>query len=261
MSDLVLACVQSQQFWEDKAANFAHFDGMLVAEKLSDVDVLVFPEMFHTGFSMNAEVLAEEMHGSPGITWLQDVAAKHDCLTIASLIIKDEVRFFNRMVACYPQGEMAWYDKAHLFSLAGEDSKFTAGTARQIIPFRNWKINLQVCYDLRFPESCRNAIGADGLAEYDLLVYVANWPQKRITHWDTLIPARAIENQCYVAAVNRVGEDGNGIVYDGHSMVVNAMGEKEACYGHGEELLFKTALSLEKLVATRKMIPFLKDKK
>ena len=261
MSDLVLACVQSGQFWEDKATNFAHFDGMLAAEQLNDVDILVFPEMFHTGFSMNTVALAEEMHGSPGITWLQDVAAKHDCLTIASLIIKDGEHFFNRMVACYPQGEMAWYDKVHLFSLAGEDASFTAGTKRQIIHFRNWKINLQVCYDLRFPESSRNGIGADGLAEYDLVVYVANWPQKRITHWDALIPARAIENQCYVAAVNRVGEDGNGIVYDGHSMVVNAMGEKEAFYVDGEELLFKSILSLEKLAQIRKTIPFLKDKK
>lgn len=261
MSDLVVTCVQSIQYWEEKPANLKHYDELLATSNLKKTDVLLFPEMFHTGFSMQAEKLAESMDNSEGIQWLKEKASQLDCLVITSLIIEANAQFYNRMVACFPNGEMRWYDKNHLFSLAGEDQNYTAGTTKSIVTFRGWKINLQICYDLRFPESCRNSIGKDGKPEYDLLVYVANWPTRRISHWDILIPARAVENQCYVVGVNRVGQDGNAIQYDGHSMVVNPLGDKDAFYGKGEELVFQSTLSREKLDQTREIIPFLKDKK
>jgi omega-amidase len=261
MSDLVVTCVQSIQYWEDKLANQKHYDELLATSNLEKTDVLLFPEMFHTGFSMQAEKLAEQMDNSEGIQWLKEKAAQLDCLVITSLIIEAGAHYYNRMVASFPNGDMSWYDKNYLFSLAGEDQNYTAGTTKTIVPFRGWKINLQICYDLRFPESCRNGLDQDGETEYDLLVYVANWPTRRISHWDVLLPARAVENQCYAIGVNRVGKDGNGIEYDGHSMVVNPMGEIEAIYERGEELVFQSKLSLEKLNQTRQMIPFLKDKK
>jgi omega-amidase len=261
MSDLVVACVQTRQFWENKEANQIHFEQLLAGTDLSGIDVLVFPEMFTTGFSMDAEHLAEEMGTSNGISWLKKKAVELNCLTVASLIIQEGKAYFNRMVACFPNGEIEWYDKIHLFSLAGEDKVFTPGSRKQIIAFRNWKINLQICYDLRFPENCRNGLTSEGNADYDLLIYVANWPKRRISHWDCLVPARAVENQCYVVAVNRVGEDGNGIEYDGHSMIVNAMGETEVFYAGGKEIVFINTLSREKLEETRRIIPFLKDKK
>jgi len=261
MSDLVVTCVQSIQYWEDKPANLKHYDELLATSNLKKTDVLLFPEMFHTGFSMQAEKLAEHMDNSEGIQWLKEKAAQLDCLVMTSLIIESGAHYYNRMVACFPNGEMSWYDKNYLFSLAGEDQNFTAGTKETIIQFRGWKINLQICYDLRFPESSRNGLNKDGKPEYDLLVYVANWPTRRISHWDILLPARAVENQCYVVGVNRVGQDGNAIQYDGHSMVVNPLGAKEALHERGKELVFQSTLSREKLIQTRKMIPFLKDRK
>jgi omega-amidase len=260
MSNLVIAGVQASQFWEDREQNLLHFEQLLDKSDLSEVDVLVFPEMFHTGFTMNAASLAEEMSNSFGINWLTAVSKNYTCLTIASLIIKEEDQFFNRMVAVFPNGTVEHYDKRHLFSLAGEEKVFSPGTTQKIITYKDWKLNLQICFDLRFPESARNKIATDGTPEYDVLIYNANWPTRRIAHWDILIPARAVENQCYVIAVNRVGEDGNGLDYVGHSCVFDAIGNKEVTLQDGQEIVFKTTLCKTSLTEIREKLSFLKDR-
>jgi predicted amidohydrolase len=261
MQDLVVAGVQAQQFWEDKVKNLRHFDELLCANDLADVDVLVFPEMFHTGFTMNADGLSEYMEDSMGIEWLKNTSSRYQCLAIASLIISENKQFYNRMVAVYPDGKLAYYDKRHLFSLAAEDQVFTSGTKDCIIDYHGWKIKLQVCFDLRFPEGARNGIGADGQPLYDLLIYNANWPTKRIAHWDILIPARAVENQSYVLAVNRVGTDGNAIEYNGHSQLVDGWGNFLVERQNNSEVLFKATLKMSDLIDLREKLVFLKDKK
>jgi predicted amidohydrolase len=260
MQNLVIAGVQAQQYWEDKAKNLLHFEQMLSVSDLSDVDVLVFPEMFHTGFTMKTDALADRMNDSIGITWLSGIAKQFDCLTLASLIVSEDENVFNRMVAVFPDGTLTYYDKRHLFSLAGEDMVFTPGDRDVIIEFKGWKIKPQVCFDLRFPEAARNGIGEDGQRLYDLLVYTANWPTRRIEHWDILIPARAVENQCYVLAVNRVGVDGNGIAYNGHSQLVDGWGNR-ILIEEDRELIMKSTLKKEDLKNIHDRIPFLKDKK
>lgn len=261
MSDLVVAGVQSRQFWEDKCKNLEHFENLLERSDLSDVDVLLFPEMFHTGFTMNAKPLAETMSQSEGVDWLKTVSARYKCLTIASLIIEEDGLFYNRMVAVFPNGQLEKYDKMHLFSLAGEEKVFSPGMTEKILEFKGWRIKLQVCFDLRFPEGARNGIGKDGKPLYDLLVYNANWPTRRIKHWDILVPARAVENQCYVLAVNRIGTDGNGIEYDGHSQLVDAQGEVLQKYENSEEIVFTSVLSRTGLESLREKLAFLKDRK
>lgn len=259
MQDLVVAGVQAQQFWEDKARNLRHFEELLGGYDLTGVDVLVFPEMFHTGFTMNAANLAEDMVDSVGIKWLKATSDRYQCLAIASLIIREDDQYFNRMVAVYPDGNLAYYDKRHLFSLAGEDEVFTSGENETIVKFKGWRIKLQVCFDLRFPEGARNSLGEYGEPLYDVLIYTANWPTRRIAHWDILIPARAVENQCYVLAVNRVGMDGNAIEYNGHSQLVDGWGNR-LFIAEDSELIIKSTLKMEDLKNIQQRIPFLKDK-
>ena len=258
MSDLVVAGLQAQQYWEDKEKNLYHFDALLNQYDLSEVDVLVFPEMFHTGFSMNAESLAEEMNDSLGITWLKQKSITHQCVSIASLIIRESNQFFNRMVAVFPNGNLEFYDKQHLFSMAGEDKVFTSGEKSKVIEYKGWRIKLQVCFDLRFPEGARNKIDSSGYPEYDLLIYNANWPKRRIAHWDLLLPARAVENQCFVFAINRVGVDGNDIEYDGHSQLVDGWGKIIQRVETSEELVVQI-IKKEDLEGLRNTLVFLKD--
>lgn len=260
MSDLVVAGLQTQQHWEDKEKNLHHFDALLNQHDLNGVDILVFPEMFHTGFSMNAESLAEVMNDSLGITWLKQKSKKYHCVSIASLIIRENNQFFNRMVAVFPNGELEFYDKQHLFSMAGEDKVFTSGEKSKVIEYKGWRIKLQVCFDLRFPEGARNKIDSSGKPEYDLLIYNANWPKRRIAHWDILLPARAVENQCFVLAVNRVGTDGNDIEYDGHSQLVDGWGKILQRVDNTEELFTQT-IKRESLDELRNTLVFLKDRK
>jgi len=260
MSDLVVAGLQAQQYWEDKEKNLHHFDALLNQYDLTEVDVLVFPEMFHTGFTMNAESLAEEMSDSLGINWLKQKSVQHQCVTIASLIIRENNKFYNRMVAVFPDGKLDYYDKQHLFSMAGEDKVFTPGEKTKIIEYKGWKIKLQICFDLRFPEGARNGIDESGKPEYDLLVYNANWPKRRIAHWDILIPARAVENQCFVLSVNRVGTDGNNIEYNGHSQLVDGWGNTLQRVDNSEEMFVQT-INKERLDELRSTLVFLKDRK
>lgn len=261
MSDLKIAALQTNQYWEDKEKNLAHFDELLSKSKLTGVDVLVFPEMFHTGFSMNASSLYEEMDNSIGIDWLKQKAVQYDCLTVASLIIKDNEKYFNRMVAVYPNGTIEHYDKRYLFSFAGEDQVFSAGETEKIIQYKGWNILLQVCFDLRFPENARNEIIKNDTAKYDFVIYIANWPKKRIKHWEKLLPARAIENQTFLLGVNRVGMDGYQHEYNGKSALYSPMGEIVSELQDCQEVVLLGTIRSDDIQNVREEMNFLRDKK
>lgn len=256
MQDLNVTLVQAEQTWEDKQANFKHFESILSNFK-HKTDLIILPEMFHTGFTMNAESLAEAMNGN-GVSWLKTQAKQHNAAFVASLIIKEAGRFYNRMVFVTPKGEVSIYDKRKLFGMAKEDEHYTAGQKNTIVNYKGWKILLQVCYDLRFPEIARNKINESSEPIYDALIYVANWPEKRNQHWKTLLRARAIENQCYVLAVNRVGEDKNKLTYSGDSSVIDPLGKILDTATHSEKILISD-LSFSTLQTVREKLPFLKD--
>ena len=258
MQDLNVTLVQANQIWEDKQANLDNYDKLLA--NVEDTDLIVLPEMFHTGFSMNAEVLAEKMEKSQGIKWLQEKAKAINAAFYTSLIIEEDNHFYNRGVFIHPNGEIATYDKRKSFGLAGEDKIYTSGTKNTIVELNGWKIQLQICYDVRFPEINRNKI--DEKTEkpiYDILLFVANWPAKRSIHWETLLTARAIENQCYVIGVNRIGKDANQLEYSGDSLLTDALGNVQKLTPYLEELT-TYKLSSKELVKIRKTLPFLKDR-
>lgn len=254
MSNLLLTTlVQSQLAWEDKAANLAMFE-----EKIRSIhgkaELVVLPEMFSTGFSMRPEALAETMEGDT-VQWMKRIATEKRIILTGSVIIEEEGHYYNRLLWVLPTGEMGWYDKRHRFGYAGEDNHYTAGNKKLVASVKGWKINLQVCYDLRFPVWARQS-PEEGL--YDVLLYVANWPEKRSHAWKTLLQARAIENQCYVVGVNRIGTDGNGIYHSGDSMVVDPLGAILHTSGDKED---RSTIALDKdhLEAVRTKLPFLKD--
>jgi predicted amidohydrolase len=254
MQDLKIGILQFDQVWQDKQANFAKISDLLVAEK-SEIDLLLLPEMFQTGFTMDIS-LSEAMQGS-SIQFLKELAHSRNCAIYTSLIISDGQFVFNRGVFISPDGQVNTYDKRKSFGLGGEDQYFTAGKNQSIVAFKDWNINLQICYDLRFPELCRNQ-HKDGQAAYDVLLYVANWPSKRISHWDSLLKARAIENQCYVLACNRVGNDANQLNYNGHSQAIDMFGN-ELLAPQEQEGLYVVHISADALIEGRNYLPFLKD--
>jgi omega-amidase len=258
MQDLKLAIVQANQVWEHKNANLEHFENLLESINKDQVDLIILPEMFHTGFSMSSKILAEEMDSSLGLNWLSNLALNKNAAVYTSLIVKEKDSYFNRGVFIYPDGKIATYDKRKLFTLANEDKHYAAGYKNVVVDFKGWKIQLQICYDLRFPEISRNQIDSSGTPFYDLLIYVANWPEKRNHHWKSLLLARAIENQCYVVGVNRVGADGNGLNYSGDSQCIDPLGTIYLCEPNTEQLFFVT-LSMENLNQVRLSLPFLKD--
>ena len=260
MQNINITLVQTKQFWEDKIKNLEHFAWLLEKQLSHQTDIIVFPEMFHTGFTMNAALLAEKMEDSLGIDWLRKTAKFKNALCIASLIIEENGQFYNRMVAVHPNGKIEHYDKVHLFTLAKEDEHFSSGNKRTIVEFRGWKILLQVCYDLRFPENARNSVSSFGNFEFDAIIYVANWPERRITHWDKLLPARAIENQCFVIAVNRVGADANNLEYNGSSQIIDALGNYVLNPIQCEESVQSIDLKHDNLEDTRSKLKFLKDR-
>lgn len=255
MNNLSVTLIQSGLHWEDKAANLNMF-----TEKLSSVpeeaELVILPEMFSTGFSMNPGELAENMDGE-SLQWMKRMAAEKKIILTGSLIIEDSGSYYNRLIWMLPNGQFGYYDKRHLFAYAGEDEHYTPGTKRLVASVKGWKVLLQICYDLRFPVWSRQNKKKEE-PEYDLLVYVANWPERRIQAWKTLLMARAIENQCYVVGVNRVGTDGNDHIYSGDSMVVDPMGEilYQKSY---EEDIFSVQLDYEKLKTIRSKLPFWKD--
>ena len=255
MSTLTITGIQTQLHWENAAANREMFE-----EKINSIsgktEIVIIPETFSTGFSIKPKELAETMAGET-IKWMQRVAAEKKVILTGSVIIKENENYHNRLIWMLPNGQYGIYDKRHLFAYAGENAEFTSGTKRLIASVKGWKINLLVCYDLRFPVWARQQMQEDVL-EYDLLIYVANWPERRNHAWKTLLQARAIENQCYVVGVNRVGHDGNHIYHSGDSMVIDPMGEVLYIKAH-EEDIFTVTLNKEKLEEVRAKLPFWKD--
>ena len=260
MSSLAITLIQTNLHWEDKKANLDMFSKKIESIK-GKTEVIVLPEMFSTGFSMNPGKLAESMNGET-VQWMKKISAENNIILTGSVIIEDEGNYYNRLIWMLPNGQNGHYDKRHRFAFAGEDEKYTAGTKRLIASAKGWKINLQVCYDLRFPVWSRQTPPIekdleDG-AEYDLLIYVANWPERRSIAWKTLLVARAIENQCYVVGVNRVGNDGNNIYHCGDSMVVDPLGEV-LYYKRDEEDIATIVLDKTHLQNIREKFPFWKD--
>ena len=258
MQDLNIGILQFDQIWEDKQKNFSKIKHLLNNKK--GFNLLLLPEMFHTGFTMNHKTHSEKVQYSEGIDFLKSLSKELNCAIYTSLIIKENKDIFNRGVFI-DQEKITFYDKRKCFGLGGETDSFTSGQNEVIVDFQGWKLNLQICYDLRFPELIRNELDVTGMAKYDALLYVANWPKKRITHWTSLIKARAIENQCYVIACNRVGIDGNDIEYNGKSLIVdpngiiqNPLDEKNT------EGIIQGKLSSNELSNLRKKLPFLQDR-
>jgi len=254
MQDLKVGILQFNQVWQDKMSNYECVHSFVKDAK--DLDLLLLPEMFHTGFSMDVSI-ADDWSNSEGIKFLQDLSSKLDIAIYTSMTVKDG-QYFNRGVFVRPDGRIHTYDKRKSFGLGGEDQYFTVGNSETIVELRGWRINLQICYDLRFPELIRNRIDEKGRAAYDLLLYVANWPQTRIQHWDILLGARAIENQCYVLACNRVGTDGNALVYNGHSQAIDLFGNSLLAPTE-QEGLSVVKLGYQHLQDGRNRLPFLKD--
>jgi len=248
---LHITVVQPDIVWEDIAANLVRYEQTIAGIK-GDKHIVALPEMFSTGFSMAPERLAERMDGRT-VSWMADMAVKYRCILTGSIIIEEEDKYYNRMLWVQPNGQIGFYDKRHLFGYAHEDKHYTPGTTRLIAQVNGWRINLMVCYDLRFPVWSRNQ--GD---EYDVLLYVANWPEVRSLAWKTLLQARAIENMCYVVGVNRVGKDGKENNYTGDSSVFGPLGEK-IWQQTGEVACHTLTLDKEVLEKTRSKMPFLND--
>ncbi len=246
-----IALIQTPLIWENPSENRASLQ-----EKISSisqyVDLIVLPEMFTSGFTMNPEKIAETMQGET-ISWLREIARTKNCAITGSLVIQENGKYYNRLVFVFPSGEIQHYDKRHLFTLAGEDKVYTRGTEKLIVNYKEFTICTLVCYDLRFPVFSRN------VEDYDLLIYVANWPKPRVNAWDILLKARAVENMSYVVGVNRVGTDNNNLEYVGHSQAVDFFGN---CLQEPQENegVFIVELDKSTLLETRKKLAFLNDK-
>ena len=255
MSALTITTIQSNLRWEEKPANLR-----MLEEKISGMDekteVIVLPEMFSTGFSMQPQLFAETMEGET-IQWLKRVSRENGVIITGSIIIEEAGNYFNRLIWMLPNGQYGQYDKRHLFAYSNEDKHYSSGNKRLIASTKGWKINLQVCYDLRFPVWARQQ-PKESETEYDLLIYVANWPERRSHAWKTLLCARAIENQCYVVGVNRVGSDGNNIYHSGNSLVIDPLGQVLYHMADDEDI-FTITLQKEILEEVREKFPFWKD--
>lgn len=251
MSTLKITTFQAYLFWENIEKNLQNLSLRLsgIREK---TDLIILPEMFNTGFSMNVESLAEEMNGTT-MQWMHKQAQRFECVVTGSLIIREDGKCFNRLIWMRPDGSFQKYDKRHLFAMGKENDFYTAGKDKLIVELNGWKICPVICYDLRFPVWLRNTP-----PEYDLLLIVANWPERRSLHWRTLIPARAVENLSYVVGVNRVGHDGNEIYHSGDSMCIDPNG-KTVYYKPNDEDLYTFSISKDEVIKARRLYPFLKD--
>ncbi|NDI99648.1 amidohydrolase [Flavobacterium sp. LaA7.5] len=245
-----ISLIQTSLTWENHQVNRDNFTEKI--NSIESTDLILLPEMFATGFTMQPEGVAETMQGK-SVVWMQEMAVAKDCAITGSLVIAENDNYYNRLFFVYPDGSYTTYDKRHLFTLAGEEKHYTAGSDRLVIDYKGWKICPLVCYDLRFPVFSRNT------EDFDLLLYVANWPQVRIQAWDALLKARAIENMCYTAGVNRIGQDNNGHNYSGHSQVVDGLGDYLL-----EPFAYEDVLTVEldktELDKARKKFGFLHDR-
>lgn len=251
VSNLKIMAMQYDIAWEDKESNLDYIERQLGLTDVSNA-LVVLPEMFTTGFSMNSQKLAESMDGL-SVQWLRKRAIKHQCSIFGSLIIEENNKKFNRGILIKKDGNITTYDKRHLFSMAREHKAYDSGNDRLIANIDGWRICFNICYDLRFPVWSRND------DEYDLLIYIASWPIKRIEHWNVLLRARAIENQAYVLGLNRIGMDGNDCEYSGQSQLIDPMGEvKYNCQNKEDKIMEE--LSWKNLLELRDRYPFLADK-
>jgi omega-amidase len=251
-NELTVLGIQADLVWENPTKNRAFFEEKISAFS-KDTDLVVLPEMFTTGFTMNPKKVAEKMNGET-VLWMQKMAKKHQIALIGSLVIEENENYYNRLLFVHPSMKIEIYDKRHSFSLAGENTAYTSGTEKLIVTFKGWKICPFICYDLRFPVWTRNS------ENYDILIFVANWPVKRIRAWDTLLKARAIENMSYVIGVNRTGKDANNYNYSGHSLVVNCLGEALSSLKEEEVGMVKATLVKTAQEGIRKRLGFLNDK-
>lgn len=248
--------IQTSLYWEDRDKNLAHFDDLL-NKVTGKTDLIVLPEMFTTGFTMNPEKLSEPAVG-PTLNWLKQKAAQKNAVITGSVAVEDNGKFFNRLFWVEPNGEFSFYNKRHLFRMAGEDKHYSAGQNKIIKTISEFKICPLVCYDLRFPVWSRNIFSKNNgsyTAAYDVLLYVANWPEVRSYPWKQLLIARAIENQCFVIGVNRIGADGNNIAHSGDSMVINPRGEIISTTKANEESIETVSLDYNYLTEFRKVFP------
>jgi len=250
-NELNIVGIQSSIVWEKPASNLEYF-GQQISKLPSTVDLVILPEMFTTGFSMNPISIAETMEG-PSIKWMVTTAKTNRMALVGSVVIKENAQYFNRLFFIHPNGHIETYDKRHLFTLAKENDQYTSGEERLIVFYKGWRICPLICYDLRFPVWSRNT------NEYDLLVFVANWPSIRIHAWDTLLKARAIENMSYCIGVNRVGKDENGYEYNGHTAIYNFLGEKLSRTIEGKENILQCVVSKNELQKIRQKLNFLED--
>jgi len=249
---LNIAFIQANLSWEDAEANRKMFSEKI--EKISNnVELIILPEMFTTGFSMNAENLAEETEAET-LRWMQEISTSRATAITGSVIITENDHYYNRLFFVFPDGSYKLYDKRHTFTLAKEDETYTAGTERLIVDYKGWKICPLVCYDLRFPVWARNTV------DYDLLIYVANWPEKRVNAWDALLKARAIENMSYCVGLNRTGEDGDGYVYNGHSAAYDPLGNEITELNRSDVFIAEFSIEKESLTEVRTKLKFLQDR-
>ncbi|SNR66513.1 amidohydrolase [Lutibacter flavus] len=252
MQHLKIALIQADLIWQNAEQNRINFSKKINAIS-EPVDLIVLPEMFTTGFSMQPQKIAEYMIGDT-VEWMQKIASKKNTAIAGSVIISENNKYYNRFLFIHPCGKIEYYNKRHLFTLAGEHTVYTQGEVKKIIEYKGWKICPLVCYDLRFPVWARN------VEEYDLLMYVANWPKPRISAWDTLLKARSIENMCYTIGVNRVGKDENNLEYPGHCAIYNCLGEEVVKAIPNKEETIIAILEKNHISETRNKLNFLSDK-
>ncbi|MBA3970568.1 MAG: nitrilase family protein [Bacteroidetes bacterium] len=269
MNDLKVTIIQSDLHWEDKSKNLDMFSRK-IAPLSEATDLIVLPEMFTTGFSMKPELFAESMTG-PTIIWMKEKAKEKNCVITGSFICDDNGKHFNRLVWMNADGSYETYDKRHLFRMGDEDNHYGHGDKKIIVELKGWKICPLICYDLRFPVWARNTrIESSNKTEesaekketdlaYDVLIYVASWPERRCHPWKSLLVARAIENQCYTVGVNRIGNDGNDIYHSGDSVVLNFRGEPVSKTASGKESVETITLNYNDLKEFRKMFPVMLD--
>lgn len=248
--NLNIAVIQTHLHWQDVDGNIAHFTKLLA--NAPQADIYVLPEMFTTGFSMQPEKHATESY-TKGLAWMQQTAREKHAAIVGSMAAEEGGKYYNRLLFVLPDGVYYIYNKRHLFGLGREDEHYTAGTERLVVEYKGWRICPLICYDLRFPVWSRNT------ENFDLLIYCANWPERRIHHWRSLLVARAIENQCYVAGCNRVGPDGNGMDHNGGSMLVD-FGGAILSESFNETTFPSATLDYEALHSYRKSLPFLDDR-
>lgn len=251
-NNLKTALIQVDLVWEDPSENLRKFTEKIDTIK-EQTDLIVLPEMFSTGFSMDAEALAENMDGST-LSWMKETAIDKNTAITGSVIIKENGNFYNRLFFVFPDGSFKTYDKRHTFTLAKEDKTYTAGKERLIVEYKGWRICPLICYDLRFPVWARNT------SDYDLLIYVANWPETRIHAWDILLQARAIENMSYCIGVNRTGNDGNDYKYNGHTAVYDCLGKSLFDNDRAQEFTEIIELDKSHIEETRDKLKFLQDR-